>query len=132
MNRRTVLTIAGVAGGIAALSSVGLLSADFESAVARVLKRHLGFLKLDREGLHKFAVDFAQTQGDRYKMAVVAYSFLDIKPTQSEKIRYLISQYLLSTDFFPNKMNEAREVKYIGLYDPYRRPCAHPFAQFER
>lgn len=37
-------------------------------------------------------------------------------------------KFLLSTSFFRNKMNEKETVVYLALYDPYARPCGHPFS----
>jgi hypothetical protein len=40
----------------------------------------------------------------------------------------ITQEYLLSTDFFRNKMDESRIVKYIGFYNPYQMPCTNPFS----
>jgi hypothetical protein len=56
------------------------------------------------------------------------YSFFGINASQSGKVNQLLTAYLLSTDFFTNKMDESKTIKYVGLYNPYTRPCAHPFS----
>jgi hypothetical protein len=56
------------------------------------------------------------------------YSLFGINSAKSGKVHQLVSAYLLSSDFFQNKMDETRIVKYVGLYDPYTRPCSHPFS----
>ena len=38
----------------------------------------------------------------------------------------LTSQFLLSTDFFQEGMNEGRSIKYALYYDPYINPCYNP------
>lgn len=40
----------------------------------------------------------------------------------------IVGDFLLSTDFFTNKMDIKRPVKYIEVYDPYQRPCSNPFS----
>lgn len=41
--------------------------------------------------------------------------------------QHVIRQFLLGSDFFWNSPRK-KEIKYIGLYDPYTRPCRNPFA----
>ncbi|WP_152267915.1 hypothetical protein [Agriterribacter humi] len=40
----------------------------------------------------------------------------------------IVGNFLLSTDFFINKMDATTPVKYIGIYDPYQKPCSNPFS----
>lgn len=40
----------------------------------------------------------------------------------------IVGDFLLSTDFFINKMDVTKPVKYIGIYDPYHKPCSNPFS----
>ena len=39
-----------------------------------------------------------------------------------------VEKFLLSTDFFTNKMDESKEIQFIGLYQPYQKPCFNPFS----
>jgi hypothetical protein len=41
----------------------------------------------------------------------------------------IVTNYLLSSDFFINGADESRVVRYLGYYDPIRA-CGNPFAQF--
>lgn len=40
----------------------------------------------------------------------------------------IVGDFLISTDFFINKMDPQKPVKYTGIYDPYQRPCSNPFS----
>lgn len=127
MKRRKFLIAAGAGTLLAALATGKFLTTSFEDSAETLIRRELGFLKLDDAGIKAFAADYANAKDRLYKMTVKGYSFLGIDSHQSGKIHELVSSYLLSTDFFANRMDELRVIKYMGLYDPYLRPCAHPF-----
>lgn len=40
----------------------------------------------------------------------------------------IVGLFLLSTDFFVNKMDVTKPIAYRSLYDPYRSPCSNPFS----
>ena len=128
MKRRKFLIVAGAGALITAVASGKFLMTSFEDSADTLIKRELGFLKLNDAGVKAFAADYAKAKDGFYKLTVKGYSFLGIDSAQSGKVHQLISSYLLSTDFFANNMDESRVVKYVGLYDPYLRPCAHPFS----
>lgn len=127
MKRRTFLTIAG-AGGAVAILSFSFARSSFEEAAAGVIYKELSFLKLDPEGVAKFAADFSKSKDSSYRLIVKGYALLGIGSSRSGKVNQLVSSYLLSTDFFANGMDERNTVRYVGLYNPYTRPCAHPFS----
>ena len=128
MKRRRFLSIAGVAGLVGAIASFKFATTTFEEAVENVIFRELGFLDLDKVGVRRFASDYSKPATSKYKLLLKSYSFMGINSQRSQKITHLIHAYLLSTDFFLNRMDEMRPVKYVGLYNPYLRPCANPFS----
>jgi hypothetical protein len=128
MKRRSFLTITALGGIAAAIPSFKFVSTSFETATINLIKGELPFLKLEDEGIRAFVTDFSKSKSDPYKLTIRAYSFFGIDSSRSGKVNQLVSSYLLSTDFFANKMDESRMIKYVGLYDPYLRPCAHPFS----
>lgn len=128
IKRRKFLLFSGLGVLTAAVTSFKFITTSFESAAAAMIKRELGFLKLDEEGVERFVREYAKTKDTKYRLAMRGYSFVGIKHTYSGKVNQLLSNYLLSTDFFMNNMDETKVVKYVGLYDPYQRPCAHPFS----
>lgn len=127
MKRRKFLTIAGLGALITALASGKFLATSFEDVTEQIIKSELEFLKLDDAGLKAFVRDYSAVKDRKYKLIVKSYGLLGIGPEQSGKIHQIVSTYMLSTDFFANKMNESRVIRYIALYDPYLRPCSHPF-----
>lgn len=128
MKRRKFLTIAGVGGVVAALASFKFITHPFESVAKNIIRSELDYLKLDEEGLDKFVADYTKHKDRNYKLTMKGYSLFGINSAKSGKVHQLVAAYLLSSDFFQNKMDETRTVKYISLYDPYLRPCAHPFS----
>lgn len=93
-----------------------------------MIYKELSFLKLDPEGVTKFVSDFSKNKEISYRLTVKGYALLGISSSRSGKVNQLVSSYLLSTDFFANGMDERNTVRYVGLYNPYTRPCTHPFS----
>jgi hypothetical protein len=129
MKRRNFLTIAGIGSVVAAITSFKFTSTSFDDAVVNIIRQELPYLNLDEEGIRKFADEYAKDANNTYKLTLRGYSILGINSSKSGKIRNMISTYLLSTDFFINKMDEKQLVKYLGFYNPYKRPCANPFTR---
>jgi len=144
INRRRLLLGGLGAVGVAGLAAWGFGRAGLEAEVAAVVRRRLGFLKLDREGLHAYARDqvaamlnkkFPTWNRLRYHfLSAVAPSFQRYYRSASRRSRIakaedaLVSTYLLSSDFFWKGADASRIVKYIAFYDPMR-PCSNPFAR---
>jgi hypothetical protein len=128
MKRSTFLKI--LAGGtLFGFGSFKLLTGSFEQATVNLVRKELSFLRLDDDGLQKFASDFGKTMTQRsYRYRIKGYSFLGIGAGRSGKVNHIVTTYLLSSDFFQSGMDESRLVKYVSLYSPYLRPCAHPFS----
>ena len=127
MKRRKFIAITGLATLAAAFTSFKFITTPFEDAAFNLIKDELDFLALEDEGVRKFVRDFSRSKNRLYRITMKGYSFLGIRSSQSGKVNQLVSAYLLSSDFFVNKMDEKRVIKYVSLYDPYLRPCAHPF-----
>src|SRR5688572_2377509 len=109
MKRRKFLTIAGIGGLIAGLATFGIA---FQGAIEKVIFSELSFLKLDNDGVRRFVADYTRSMTSKNKMMLKGYSFMGIGAAKSQKINSLINAYLLSTDFFMNKMDEGRTIKY--------------------
>ena len=128
MKRRRFLTIAGLGGLLAGVVSFKFVTTSYGEAMANLIKDELSFLKLDEQGLNQFISEISQSANTKTRLIMKGYSFMGISASQSGRVNQLVTSYLLSTDFFINKMDETRVVKYIGLYDPHMRPCANPFS----
>jgi hypothetical protein len=139
MNRRRFI-------GISILSLVGIAMAsiaiiyDFETLVFKILQQDLKTLNIDEKYFRKFASDakasnyWQRILFDKKKKAFVfAFYFLP-KIGLPYEFKYfqlrgrIVGDFLLATDFFVNKMDDKRAIKYVGLYDPYLRPCQNPFS----
>lgn len=127
MKRRKFLTLAGIGSAIAAVASLKFFTTSFESSAAGTIKEALDFLNLDPEGIDKFVKAYSKNKDPYYKLTMKSYGLLGIGASKSGKVHQMVSTYLLSTDFFTNKMDESGIVRFVGLYDPYARPCSHPF-----
>lgn len=128
MKRRKFITITTLTGLIAGITSFRFISRSFDDAAADLIRDEVPYLKLDEDGVRKFVSDFSKHKDRRYKFTIRGYSFLGISSKRSGKVNQLVTAYLLSSDFFANGMDESRTIRYVGLYDPYLRPCAHPFS----
>lgn len=122
------MLFAGLGGLAITIPSFKFLTTSFESATMNIVRSELSTLTLDEQSLQKFATDFAKSKDRSYRFTIQAYSLLKINSARSGKVNQLVTLFLLSSDFFQNKMNETRTVKYVALYNPYTRPCSHPFS----
>jgi hypothetical protein len=132
MKRRTFLTIVGISGVIGLVTSFKFITTSFEEAAVALIREELSFLKLDPEGVRSFVQTYAKNRDRNYKLTMKGYNLLGISASQSGKIHQLVSSYLLSSDFFVHKMDESRVIKYAAFYNPYARPCAHPFNHLQQ
>jgi hypothetical protein len=129
MKRRKFLAVAGIGGlAVAALASFKFITGPFDSVAKSIIKSELDYLQLDEDGLSRFVADYSKLKDRNYKLTMKGYSLFGINAARSGKVHQLVSSYLLSSDFFQNGMDEKRTVRYVGLYDPYTRPCSHPFS----
>jgi hypothetical protein len=138
--RFLVTSMAGLAG----LVAWRLIRSSDEDAIIAVLKKRLDYLILDENGLRVFARDLVAQQiiaSHKLRMLDFAgpvytqFSLASRSNALTRAIRHgeerIVTQYLLSSDFFQNGADETREVRYYRYYDPTRtsRPCCTPFAR---
>jgi hypothetical protein len=112
-----------------------------EKVIRKILEKELSFLDLESGAIDRFLEETKKTGywnrifSQQKKYFIIGYYVLSNPlfhlPYQykynQQKAR-IVGDFLLSTSFFYNKMDEKKEVKYNGLYDPYMRPCANPFS----
>lgn len=129
MKRRSFFwkAAAGI-GGVLSLGTVVYSSVSLERAVEKRILDELSFLKLDPEGVRQFVVDYTERLTPNKKLALEYYSLAGIPSRYSRKIHRLMNDFLLSTDFFRNNMDESKTVHYVALNDPHARPCVNPFS----
>mgnify|MGYP001811968040 CR=1 FL=1 len=113
---------------------------DPEAIVLAVLRRRVGFLNPSDETLRTFASDYLISR-ESYRRTLARLSVLalplrfaspyEVLPMGNPLRRLednMVSQFLLSTDFFETGANEDRTPDYVGFNDPAVRPCRNPFA----
>lgn len=132
MKRKTFLQItAGFVTIGAAFGTYKVFLTSFEDSVANLLFNQLSFLILEKNGVRQFARDYSKQLPASSRLLIKAYGIAGIDAGHSLRIHALINTYLLSTDFGMNGMDESKEIKYLGLYNPYLRPCSHPFSHLQ-
>jgi hypothetical protein len=138
MKRRTFLISTTV--GIVGLVGLRYGLSKPENAVAKVLYKRLPYLKLDAAGVRKFAADVStrhvistfrlstiDTVGPLYTDASVSpnLKFGSVLRHGEDRI---VTQYLISSDFFINGADTTRTVHYLGYFNPLVA-CNNPFAR---
>ena len=138
MKRRYVL-LSGF-GALFAVLGVRIALSQDESAIVKLIYKRLAYLRLDDDGVHRFARDLKirnvvsslrlhiiDAAGALYtNPALTAHNSLnDALHHDDDRV---VAQYLISSDFFRNGADETRTVNYLGYCDP-RVPCDNPFAR---
>jgi hypothetical protein len=143
LSRRAFLGVL-VGGGFAVAAGAvtwSWLRGDATWVVKAIVRRRLGFLAVGDETLERFATDYlesrAEFRGTLTRLAFLAlplrigtpYGFLPLGHPLRRLEDNVVSQFLLSTDFFENGADPKRAPKYVGFADPTVRPCRNPFAR---
>jgi hypothetical protein len=143
MKRRTfVLYGAALASASAsAWAAWEFVDASDVDTFAMVVRRRLDYLKLEPEGVRRFAQDMVALHVisttrmhvlSEFKSVYARFPLSAGDNMLAYKLRHgedrIVSSYLISSDFFINGADESRLVKYLGILDP-RRACCNPFAR---
>lgn len=138
MQRRKFLSIIslGVAG-----SAVGFASLpSFEKMIEKMILNDTAQLKIEKGTIESYLKDIREKNIYRQfnfskKEFIRAHYLLSNSlftlPYYAKYIQYrseIVGSFLLSTNFFENKMDTNKTISYRSFYDPYFRPCAHPFS----
>jgi hypothetical protein len=130
MRRREFLLVSGaVSGSILVSGTMYLSSGSVKKYTTLLIKRHLNYLKLEPGSVEKYVDDYFKNNNstlEKLKWKTIYY--LHINWEKSSQLLELIKYYLLSTDFFINKMDERKTVHYLGFYSPYKSPVPNPFS----
>ena len=109
---------------------------DFMSySVQSIIKRELDYLIIDAKGLAQFSTDYIEyvktfplLSQQKFRMNIASANFLKKNAQNSLTIEGIVTGFLLSTDFFVNRMDETKTIKYIGLRDKNKAACFNPFS----
>jgi hypothetical protein len=142
-DRRTLVALGATTGLLGLYAMFKWRFGDATEVVVAILKRRVGYLRVESESFHVFAKDYVvfrkEYEQDLKKLSVASlplrfmspYAWLD----QGHAFRRLednvVSKFLLSTDFFQNGGNDRTLVKYLSFYDPQRAVCRNPLARRE-
>lgn len=138
MKRRKFLGILslGTAGAVIGVTALP----DFNKIVKRIIEQDTKELNIEEGAIGKYLKDAHERKiFDKYNFAkkefIRIHYFLDAPmvpmPYRSKYTQYrseIVGHFLLSTNFFFNKMDTTKAIKYESIYDPYFRPCSHPFS----
>lgn len=143
MQRRKFLKILG-AGSV--LIGVGVISiSSFSSSIKGMLLSDTEGLNLQESDIDRFLADaekerFWQQFDFTKKGFIVAHTwlgegwlgekFLPYKLKYTQYRSRIVGTFLLSTDYFTNKMQSDLPIKYVGFYNPYKNACASPFSNY--
>jgi hypothetical protein len=112
---------------------------DPAAIIVAILKRRVGYLRVEHGSFYEFARTYVSSRREYERqlatLSAVSLPMQLISPyrwlRQGHALRRLedsvVSDYLLSTDFFFHGADEQRAVTYVAFYDPYARPCSNPF-----
>lgn len=140
-SRRTLLFFGGAAGLLAVFGGYKFLRGDPKEIIVAILQRRVGYLRVDPKTFDAFAEQYVKNQRQYERqlghLSAVAWPMRYFTPyewfKQGTPIRRLednvVSNYLLSTDFFQNGADESRQVEYVAYYDPGIAACRHPWAR---
>jgi len=139
---RRKFLLAGFAIGAAIVAAYKWRWGDPSDAVVAILKRRVGYLKVEPGTFHDFAARYLEQRSEHQKRLLRRLSLLGpalrlVSPYRwlgpAHSLRLLedsvVSLYLLSTDFFQHGADEQRAVTYVSFYDPYSIACGNPFAR---
>lgn len=134
----------GLLIGLGSLCGVLLTWRYFDSrsqdAIAAVIHKRLGYLRLDQAGVRQFAGDLdAKHQISDPKLDLLAasgplYTRLSLGGSDpaSKHITNIedsiVTSFLLSSDLFSSHDSQDRVVRYVGMFDVLRA-CSNPFAR---
>lgn len=131
MKRRKFLTFIGVGTGVALIPpGLYLVSPSVKKYAVQLIKDELHYLKLEPGSVEQYVEDYFKADDNKIMVNVrwKIFYYLGITWQKSDQVAELIKYYLLSTNFFINKMDERQPVKYLGMYNPYISPVPNPYS----
>jgi len=141
LRRRVFLAGAAFAAVVLPYVGIKLKWGRPEEIVVAVLKRRVGHLQVDEASFDTFAASYVPSkpgfQNQLRKLSTISgpYAYVTAYPVMpmGHPVRRLedniVSNYLLSTDFFEHGADEARPVQYVAFYDPITTPCRNYLAK---
>jgi hypothetical protein len=138
MKRRTFIKTGIILAGLGLLSLLTIPS--FKNTVIKMIQKDTAQLKLSQSSIEKFMKDANKEQfwvkfSRGKKILIVAFTYVGIfksmLPFYNKYIQYrgqITGHFLLSTDFFMQRMDANQQVQYTQFYNPYKQACYNPFS----
>lgn len=133
--------------GLVTLGTAGVLTGgyifleNFEKFARKVIVKDTASLKVDQVEIDKFMTAAAKKNvwNDlfpfHHKQLLKWHYYINngmfTLPYLANYNAYrnkIVMTFLLSTNFFVDKMDESKKVHFTDLYDPYQIPCSNPFS----
>lgn len=131
MNRRKFILLAGTGTAVLIVPpALYYVAPEVRQYAVKLIEKELWYLKLEPGSVMKYANDYIAATGNNTVSALkwkMLY-YLRFTAEKSDRINDLVKYFLLSTDFFINKMDENKTVHYLGLYSPYHSPVPNPYS----
>lgn len=106
------------------------LAPEVKVYAKRLIEHELSYLKLRPDEVEEFVGDYFKSSVNDTLSTIkwkIIYT-LRMKKEDSERIFDLIKYFLLSSNFFINKMDESKEIRYLGLFNSYTSPMPNPYS----
>ena len=110
-----------------------------EERLKRLLRSRLHYLQIPDEAIESFTKDFiadSETRFNHFRSSMyVAQRAIYGVEVFSERLpffrfeRFVISSFLLSTNFFRQGADPSKPIRYVAYNDPYKLGCANPFVR---
>jgi hypothetical protein len=116
------------------------LLGNFDQLIKKILLSDLGNAKIKPGDLYRFLDDAKKqnlwSQFTLGKKLLIRFHFafenrIINLPYHHKYLHYkniIMEEFLMSTDLVLNGMDASREIKYLGLFNPYKRYCFNPFS----
>lgn len=140
MKRRKFLWATGVGLVTAGLGGYVYFE-NFEKTVKKIIVSDTKGLNIDEKEINRFLSETRKTNFWKktytlgHQQVIKWHYYLGNKvfklPYERNYQFYrgrIVAMFLLSTDFFANKMDTSKPVKFTRVYDPYLYPCSNPFS----
>ncbi len=128
-------------GAVAAGGGAYVFFEKFEELAKKIILADTAGLGIDRDVYDQFFIDIEKKRKwdsiffSHHKQILKWHYYINnplftlpYKTSYEVNRSKLVGTFLLSTNFFYEKMNPQVKIKYIGLHDPYERSCANPFS----
>lgn len=130
MKRKRFLQLIASGIAVSAIPGIWFLRKDARQAAINIITHELHFLKLDQKGVENFVDDYMKKHTNSlFTYELKAVDMLSLSANSLGYTEFLVKDFLLSSTFFTNKMDESKLIEYTGnVYNPYKTPCGNPFS----